>query len=120
MENIGNPQTPREKDLKFTKYWNIYIDDVFQRENFKSSHLQQLTILCQLHTEYDELTNIIKSEGYTYVTESRNGRQVKINTNVTIREKVTAEIRAYLKLLNIVPEKDKVLTISAEIADEWG
>lgn len=95
----------------FIHYWNLYIDDVTKRDNFKLGHLEHLRILCQLMTEFDNLTKAILKDGYTYETdphgESRYGNQIKVNPACTLRDKVLSEIRQYTKLLQLVLEKDK-------------
>jgi len=106
MEDLKYLKSPK-KDKKFKFYWDLFIPDVIERDNFKKGHLEQLYILCQLYVEFHNLSKIIEVEGYTYISETRNGTQQKISGNVLVRDKITSEIRQYSKLLKLVLEKDK-------------
>lgn len=118
MENEGLVVSPRSSDAEFTRYWDLYVEDVVARKNYKKGHLQQLIILCQLYTEFDKLTEIIKEKGYSYSVTSRNGEQEKVTIEVTIRDKVMMEIRMYSKILGLILQADNV-TNTKEILDEW-
>lgn len=118
MEKIKYLKSPKPKDKEFTYYWSIFVVDVVQRDNFKEGHLEQLRILCQLYCEFNDLSARIKEEGYTYVTETRNGTQQKISGNVSVREKITSQICQYSKLLKLVLEKDKASGPGEEV-EEW-
>ena len=112
-------ESPLAKDTEFTRYWNLYVNDVVQRDNFKVGHLEQLRILCQLYTEFDKLTSIISEKGYTYETETRNGLQVKVYSEVTIRKEIMLELRMYSKMLGLILEPDKVFNEKEESKSEW-
>lgn len=112
-------KSPKEDDVEFTRYWNLYVDDVAQRDNFKIGHLEQLRILCQLYTEFDKLTEIISDKGYTYEAETRNGLQTKVYSEVTIRKEVMLELRMYSKMLGLILEPDKIFNDREAIKSEW-
>jgi hypothetical protein len=120
MSNIDEDLkiSPRPDNVKFTYYWDIFIEDIIHRDTIKKTHREQLTVLCQLHTEFDYLTRLILEEGYTYVVESRNGSQQKVSSNVLIRDKIISELRQYARLLNIVISKD-TKTKKEEDHSEW-
>lgn len=109
------------EDFKF--YWNIFVDDVTKRENFKQGHLQQLRILCKLYTDFDKLSEQIDKEGFTYETdpngESRYGSQIKVNPACTLRDKTLMEIRQYSKLLKLELLEDKEMNEAEKIRSEW-
>lgn len=107
-----------KNDEKFKKYWNKYVEDISSRENFRESHLTQLEILCDLHVEYDTLLIVLDLEGTTYVTTGRFGVQVKVHPCVGQKNKVVAEIRAYLKLLGLTLSIDSEEPDNGE-EDEW-
>lgn len=109
---------PPKKDADFVRYWKLYIDNIVERENFKQSHLKTLEILVDMLLEYDELTKFIKDNGYTYVSEGRNGIQSKPHPEVSIREGKIAKIKDYCKLLDITLMKDKPVEEEDE-DDEW-
>lgn len=99
--------SPRREDKIFTKYWELFIEDVASRDNFKLGHLQQLEILCDLYVSYHDLSQIIKSDGYTFENEGRHGAQLKPHPCVALRYKTLAEIRQYSKMLGITLVKDQ-------------
>lgn len=112
-----------QSDSVFVKYWDLFINDVTERDNFKLGHLEQLQILCNLYKEYHMLTEQINEEGFTYHTDpegnSRYGNQIKPNPACTLRDKTLMEIRQYSKLLGLVLEKDKKITKEEESKSDW-
>ena len=100
------PVSPN-KDPEFKRYWDLFVPDVFARENYKKGHLEQLAILCRLYMEFYTVSKLIDEKGACYETNSeRYGNQVKVNPACTIRDKTLMEIRQYSKLLGLVLEKD--------------
>ncbi len=119
MEKEIDLESPRLEDKEFTHYWNVFVADVSFRENLKRSHLEYLTILCQLRKEFDSLSEMIQEEGYTYSVDGRNGSQQKINPTVQIRDKVTSEIRQYGRHLGLLLDKDNQKKGGKKEVDEW-
>lgn len=99
-------KNPFPKDKPFSAYWKKLAPNIETRENFSEMHLKNLEILCRLYVEYDALTCVIQEEGFVYVSFGRNGEQIKPRPEVTMREKIYAEIRQYSRLLGIVLAKD--------------
>jgi P27 family predicted phage terminase small subunit len=117
MKKIKNPN-PGNKI--FTFHWELNLADVVERDNFKNGHLQQLAILCDLYSEYHNISEEIKAEGYTYkTTEGRNGDLTKLNPLLPVRDKVLMEIRQYSKLLGLLLKEDKKMKEKPEVKDEW-
>lgn len=112
MKNYRSPNT----DKTFEKYWNLYIKSVTNRKNFDECHLQQLEILCDLHCEYNKLSLILEMEGYTFTSEGRYGTQCRVHPVANLRAKVLAEIRAYLKMLDLTLNEE---IKEEEVEDEW-
>lgn len=110
--------SPKEKET-FKKYWNMYILDIQDRENFKTSHLQQLKVLCDLSVEYDELHEILDLEGRTYVSEGRNGIQIKLRPEIQQINKVVSDIRNYCKALGLILVKDSNMNNTREETNEF-
>jgi phage terminase small subunit len=106
--------SPRPKKESFTKYWNLYLPDIQNRENFKASHLSHLKVLCDLNVEYDELYQYIQENGRTYTSVGRNGTQIKLNPEVMQLKTVVSDIRNYSKMLGILLYKDKKVTEEEE------
>jgi phage terminase small subunit len=102
----------------FKKYWQIFLPEIMARPNFKEVHLHQLELLCDLYLEYYNLKAIIELDGYTYVSEGRNGTQVKISPEVQQMNKCRAEIRNYSRMLGIALMKDNEPTVTDE-EEEW-
>lgn len=113
MEIYERFPSPSEK-ATFTKYWNMYLSDIKDRENLKPSHLQQLKVLCDLSVEYDELHEILTLQGRTFESEGRNGFQIKIRPEVAQLNRVVTEIRNYSKILGLVLAKDTTTTKEEE------
>lgn len=102
-----NFDSPR-KDPVFKSYWDRFIEDVKHRQNLKPSHLWQLTVLCDLCVEYDELREIISLTGRTRSNGGgRNGTQNVLVPEVLQLNRVVAEIRNYSKLLGLSLFDDK-------------
>ncbi len=111
--------SPKPLNGAYTKYWEMFIADISDRENLKLSHLTQLKILCSLCVEYDELEEIIELEGRTFTSEGRNGRQVKARPELALLKSCIAEIRSYSKMLDLVLVKDKKLSNVEEEKNEF-
>ena len=109
---------PPQSGKTFVKYWEMFIEDVSQRDNFKRNHLLQLETLCELYEEMSELKADIKVNGYTFLSEGRNGMQEKIRPEVQQLNRIRAEIRAYSKMLGFLLAKDSLKT-GEEEDDEW-
>ena len=97
---------PKPDHEGFKSYWDEFLPSVKERENLKQPHLRQLRILCDLYVELDELQTIIDLEGRTYVSEGRNGIQIKIRPEVSEKNRVVSEIRNYSKMLGLILVKD--------------
>ena len=102
--------SPKPKKESFTAYWDSFVPDIQDRDNLKSSHLNQLRVLCDLWVEYDELLEIIDLEGRTYVSTGRNGDQIKLRPEIQQLAKCVAEIRNYSKMLGLILVKDAKMT----------
>jgi hypothetical protein len=105
-------KSPKEDDANFTRYWNMFVADIQNRENLKPSHLQQLSILCDISVQYDFLTNVLSIRGYTYESIGRNGVQIKQRPELLQLNKILSEIRNYSKMLGLVLFKDTETTKS--------
>lgn len=102
----------------YKEYYDCFLADIEQRENFKPTHKIQLEVLCDLYVEMHDLEDIIKEQGYTYVSEGRNGTQEKIRPEVAQLNRVRSEIRAYSRMLGLLLVKDSPGP-KEENEDEW-
>ena len=112
-----NFRAPKGKEKEFKKYWDLFLPQVTDRDNFHTSHLQQLEILCDLYVDYHILTNFVRENGYSFVTEGRYGETSRPHVEVQVRQKVVSEIRAYSKLLGLLLEKG--MPSDPEESSEW-
>lgn len=112
--DIRNFPSPKPLNKGFTQYWDLFLQDIQERENLKKSHLMQLRVLCDQCVEYDELQEVILLEGRTYISEGRNGNQVKLRPEVAQLSKCIVEIRNYSKMLGLVLVKDNAMTNTKE------
>lgn len=110
--------SPKPKELEFTRYWDLFIDSVVERDNFRPHHLEQLTILCSLYQELNKVQDEIKEQGYYFENEGRHGSQIKTHPLVVIRDKMLGEIRHYTKLLDLTINKDKSIKENDD-KDDW-
>ena len=110
--------TAPRTDPVFVKYWDLFISDVTERENFKEGHLQQLSILCDLYQDYNTFTEYLRTKGYTYESDGRYGEAHKPYPEVAMREKALSEIRQYTKILGIALKEDRKMNTKDEV-DEW-
>ena len=104
-------------DFEFVYYWDKFLPLVVERDNFHTSHLEQLEILCDLYLDYAKLTQFVKENGYSFMTSGRYGETSREYVEVKVRQKVVAEIRAYSKLLGLTLSKDAMPAKDDE--DEW-
>jgi len=116
MSVLEKYKCPSDKPL-FIYYWNMYLEDIKDRDNLKPSHLQQLKVLCDLSVEYDELREILVLQGRTFESEGRNGFQIKLRPEVAQLNRVVSEIRNYSKILGLVLVKDTTTTKEEEAND---
>lgn len=106
--------SPRPDKESFNRYWAMFLPDIQDRQNLKPSHLNQLRILCDLSTEYDELQDIIDLEGRTYMSTGRNGDQIKLRPEIQQLNRCVSEIRNYSKMLGLLLVKDTKFKDSEE------
>lgn len=112
-----NLKAPK-KSPEHKAYWNRFIHHIAKRDNFKESHLTQLSILCDLLVNYDRCAAFVEEEGFVYESVGRNGMQRKNHPETDLMGKYTTQIKDYSKLLDITLSKDKV-TSPGDGADEW-
>ena len=112
-------KAPKAASKEFRSYWNTFIVTIASRDNFAKHHMKNLEILCNMYVEYDRMTEIIKEEGFSYISEGRNGIQKKLNPEYIERNKLLAEIRQFSRLLDIVPTKDQAMPSDSEDDGEW-
>lgn len=110
--------SPRPQNTIFTSRWNLFIEDVVDRPNFKRGHLYQLELLCNLYVELHAMEELIAEFGYTYEIVGRNGAQVKPRPEVTQKNRVLSEIRSYSKMLGLLLVKDSKFTDEEE-SETW-
>ena len=110
-------RSPKQEDKIFTRYWNTHIEDITSRPNFVPGHLEILSILCDLHSQYDEISAILADEGWVFSNEGRYGTQKKIHPLVLQRNKIIDAIRSYNKSLGIA--MSQVETEEPEETNEW-
>lgn len=104
--------------------WNEFLPDIIERQNFKVGHLNLLDVLCRMFVELDVLSEIIRTEGYTYFAEGgRNGPQLKSRPEVQQINRTRSEIRSLSKSLGISLARDTEYgdggAGSEEPEDEW-
>lgn len=109
---------PPKNNPVFVRKWKDLVTAIVARENFKQAHLLQLEVLCDLFVEYEQLSEFLRINGYTYTSEGRNGLLVKNYPQVMQLNRAKAEIRNYSKVLNIMLSKDKDKTDEKE-SSSW-
>ncbi len=97
---------PPRKNLVFRRKWKEFIENIYERDNFRRGHLSQLAILCDLYVDYDELSKFIRVNGFEYTSFGRQGKQIRMYPQVTQRNKILSEIRSYSLALGLVLKKD--------------
>ena len=102
----------------FKSRWNEFIQNVAVRENFNRGHLEQLSLLCDLYVDYEQLSSSIAVTGYSYESMGQSGIQIKPYPEVSMRTRALSEIRNYSKSLGLVLVKDNS-TREEEKEDEW-
>lgn len=105
-------------DERFNFYWDKYIDNVVERDNFKTEHLDQLAVLCQMYVDLEECQEDIEAEGRTYKIVGRNGAQIKCHPLVAQINTLRTEIRNYNKALGLTLERDRKMKDTTS-KNEW-
>jgi hypothetical protein len=116
------PRPPKGKSKAFKYYWDIYIDQITQRSNWHTSHLLTVMLLCDLHVDYDRLSEIILEKGeYCFhgpTVREGEGIVSKPHAEVVLRRNICTEIRNYQKQLGIILMKDTAKPTEEQV-DEW-
>lgn len=119
IEKTLNNYPPTKEGEEFKKYWEMLIYDVVNRKNFKRGNLLQLEILCDLYVQKRDLDEIIEYEGYTIISDGRNGVQEKVRPEVVLRNRIISDIALYSKSLGFQLQKDLETIPPEEETDEW-
>lgn len=103
-----HPYPPPQEDPTFVKMWKTLVDEVSIRKNFKTGHLAQLEILCELYVEKERLQEIINVSSYTYDSEVGRGGGTITRTRPEVDQlnRTRSEIRNYSKMLGLLLVKD--------------
>lgn len=131
VKDIEDEAKPKDKASKhkypppknhpiFRAKWMSFIDNITDRESFKSFHLYLLEILCDLYVEYDVLSRVLRTEGRTWKSISRFGETLKTRPEVGQMDRVLAEIRTYTRQLDLAPKKDNSYQVSDSEEESWG
>lgn len=97
---------PPKAHPTFRRVWAEYIDNICARENFKTGHLTQLEILCDLHVEYDQHQEFIRKNGRSYKVASRDGIIWRPFPEVLLLGKCQQQMLHYMKILGLLLKKD--------------
>lgn len=119
LNEEGYPVCPKVNSA-FKRHWNNLIKDVYDRENFKESHIQNLRILCDLYCEYELLRDIVTEKGYSYEAISdRGGYSLRERPEVKQMNTCVKDIASYSKLLGIVLVKDSKIKPGNQDGELW-
>lgn len=110
---------PPSKHPLFRKFWAEAIDSLSERENFKEVHLGLFEVYCRLRVELRNLDDFITRNGHTYRTVSVLGEIRKTYPEVAERLKVLSQLANYMKMLDLVPKKDKKITPKKKEEGDW-
>lgn len=111
---------PPKNDAIFVRLWNLLIDEVVSRDNFKDSHLYQLEMLCDLYADYQNLRAIVEVLGYTFdVSGGRNGDQVKPRPEALMLSGLRSHIMNYSKMLGLILMKESKMSEAEVEAAQW-
>jgi phage terminase small subunit len=110
--------TAPKNDPEFLEYWNLFLPKVVERDNFDNAHLKALEVLCDVYVHYHELTQDIKDNGYVYTSDGRYGISERERAACKLQQKYLSEIRAYSKMLDLIPTKDNSKK-DQDNQDEW-
>ena len=121
MTKIGDVEYPACPSLnsRFIMHWGNLIQDVYERDNFKTSHLHTLKILVDLYMDYDTCRDMLNMHGYTYESEGRNGVQIKKRPEADMLAGHIKDIAAFSKLLGITLHKDIKTKDPSAGKSEW-
>ena len=111
--------SPKKTNKKYTEYWNLYIEDVAERENFKRGHLLQLSVLCDLYVDLQKMDDFLDENGLTYESTSKNGFQIKPRPELIQKNRILSEIRNYSKMLGLLLVKDTNFVDPEEGEENW-
>ena len=92
---------PPKKNSAFRRKWAQFIEEIAIRDNFSPGHLFQLEILCDLYAEYEDLNEVILTDGRTYKVMGRQGTLIKVRPEVGRVDKILNQIQSYSKSLHL-------------------
>lgn len=120
-ENLSFKKYPPPSEHPiFVKKWNSYIKNISSRNNFGEEHLNQLEILCNYYVDYEELTDYLRRNGYSYLSKTAMGQMKKPFPEVAARSAASSEIRNTLKALGLTISKDTGAgNLPREEEDSW-
>lgn len=118
-ELVGHKYPPSKKNPTFRRVWGQFIDNVSSRENFSEGHLNSLAILCDLFTEYEELSTYLRTHGRSYQSHGRSGLTWKLYPEVGQLKAVQQQINVYMKQLGLVLKKDQLGGAAGEGDCTW-
>lgn len=91
---------PRPKDNVFTEYWIVLGNRLKESNKVTDENILNLKILCDLHSRYEELRDIIRLIGYSSSNGGgRNGNIDRANPEVGQLNKTVDQIRQYSKAI---------------------
>lgn len=97
---------PPSKHPLFRKFWAESIENITERKNFQTSHLDLFEALCRLKVELRSLDDFIMANGHTFRISTVLGDQRKTYPELTQRNVVLGHIAKFSTLLDLVPKKD--------------
>jgi phage terminase small subunit len=119
VKKIVNYKPPRAQKT-FCEKWKLFLPQIVNRDNFTESHLSQLEILCSLYEEFENLTDAIDREGYTYESVTNAGGVIiKARPEVAQLNTCRTQIAIYTRMLGLTLVKNMVPTGNNSDKELW-
>lgn len=110
---------PPKGNAVFQERWNSLVDHLIQRDNFNPSHLYSLEMLCDLYSEYEELSKFIRMNGQSHKVATVTGESMRMYPQVKQRDAVRHQIQKLCTLLDLFPKKGQTPKGNGDPGDEW-
>ena len=100
------PTCPNKSNKLYYKFWQRVLDDLWNRENFKKSHMSQIERLVEVQTAIAETKLFLDKNGF-WIDDPKLGRRERPELNTYL--KLLQQVRSLEIHMGITPYQDRRL-----------
>lgn len=110
---------PMREGKIYVMYWEMFLEDVSSRDNFKRSHLATLDLLCKAYDQMWRLQEAVDLIGEMQDVKSAQGESRKPVPEVSQMNVLRGQIAVYTKMLGLVLTRDTSPADEDKSKEEW-